>query len=299
MSNLKTWFAETRPQFLLLAVVLVLYGTAVAFWQGYFNLRYFLLALIGLVILHAAVNVLNDYYDYKSGLDFMTPKTPFSGGSGILPAGKLDPEKVYIFGLICCSIGLLIGLYFFKIYGLKFLPIIILGAVCVYFYTTVLSKIMLGEIFAGLGLGFLPVLGAYFVQTGFYSWEAVIAAVIPFILTHNLLLLNEFPDEEADIKVGKKNFVIAFGKRGAAVMYCVLTTALYVVVVAGVFLRLMPPWAFISFLTLPVALKAMHGALYKHNTVEEIIPSLGANVMVVLLTQALLALGYWIAKITG
>lgn len=295
MSNLKTWIAETRPQFLLLAVVLVLLGTSVAYWQGYFNLKYFLLALIGLVILHAAVNILNDYYDYKSGLDFMTPKTPFSGGSGLLPAGKLEPKKVYIFGLVCCLIGLLIGLYFLKIYGLKFLPIIILGGVSVYFYTTVFSKIMLGEIFAGLGLGLLPVLGAYFVQTGFYSQEAVIAGIVPFILTHNLLLLNEFPDMEADMKVSKKNFVIALGKKNAAYLYAVLTLAVYLIIAFGVYFKLMPGWALISFATVPLAVKAIQGAIKRHNTVEEIIPSLGVNVMVVLLTQALLALGYWIS----
>lgn len=299
MNNLKIWLKEIRANFLVLSIILVLYGTSVANWQGVFNLKHFLLALFGLVILHIAVNVLNEYYDFKSGLDFMTPKTPFSGGSGILPQGKLNPKTVCIFAVICCFIGFIIGLYFLKIYGTKFLPIIILGGMAVVFYTTIFSKIMLGEIFAGLGLGFLPVIGAYFVQTDVYSPQILLAAVPSGILTFNLLFLNEFPDMEADKKVGKRNFVITLGKKNAAYLYAVLTLLVYTIITIGVFLKFMPIWAFLSFLTLPIAIKAIFGAIKKHSTVEEIIPSLGANVVVVLLTQALLALGYWIAKITG
>lgn len=227
----------------------------------------------------------------------MTPKTPFSGGSGVLPEGKLNPKNVLSLGIVCCVIGALIGVYFLFIYGMKFLPIIILGGTAVVFYTPFFSKMMLGEVFAGLGLGFLPVLGAYFVQTGFYSWEAVIAAVPSGILTCNLLFLNEFPDREADMKVGKKNFVIALGKKNAAYLYAVLTLLVYLIIAAGVYFKFMPGWALISFGTAPFAAKAIEGAVKRHNTVEELIPSLGLNVIVVLLTQAFLALGYFVAAV--
>ncbi|HID61917.1 MAG TPA: prenyltransferase, partial [Anaerolineae bacterium] len=97
--SLKTWFLELRPQFLLLAVVLVPIGTAVAWHQGSFNPAYFVLAWVGTVLAHISVNVLNDYFDHKSRLDFHTQRTPFSGGSGILTAGLLEPTKVYILGV--------------------------------------------------------------------------------------------------------------------------------------------------------------------------------------------------------
>lgn len=298
MPDVKTWFKETRPQFLILAAVLVLYGTAIAYYEGSFNLLYFLLSFIGLILLHAAVNVLNDYFDYKSGLDFMVTRTPFSGGSGILPGGLLDPNKVYFFGIICATIGAAIGLYFLLVRGILFLPIIILGAVAVCLYNKYLSKLWLGEIFAGLGLGFLPVLGTYFVQTGHYSWGAVLASIPPGILTYNLLFLNEFPDMEADKKAGKKNLVISLGKKKASVLYSITILLMYVIIGFAVVLKIMPYWTLISFLTIPIALKAIQGAYIHFDNLKELVPSLGANVMTNLITQVLLSIGYIIAKLT-
>ena len=295
--KLKIWFLETRPQFLLLSVILVVYGSSVAFYHGYFNFSDFLVALIGLVALHIAVNVINDYYDYKSGIDLATQRTPFSGGSGILPSGALKPEEVYRFGILCFIFGLLIGIYFLIVKGILLAPIIIIGAISVYFYTTHLAKLMLGEIFAGLGLGTLPVLGSYFVQTRFYSLQALIASIPPGILTNNLLLLNEFPDYEADKKAGRKNFVIALGKEKAVKLYSALTLLTYAFIAVATILKLMPPTALISFLTVPTALKAIKGAQKYYNDIEKLIPALACNVKVVLGTQLLLALGYVLGKI--
>lgn len=295
--KLKIWFLETRPQFLLLSVILVIYGSSVAFYHGYFNFSDFLIALIGLVALHIAVNVINDYYDYKSGIDLATQRTPFSGGSGILPSGALKPEEVYRFGILCFIFGLLIGIYFLIVKGILLAPIIIIGAISVYFYTTHLAKLMLGEIFAGLGLGTLPVLGSYFVQTRFYSLQALIASIPPGILTNNLLLLNEFPDYEADKKAGRKNFVIALGKEKAVKLYSALTLLTYAFIAIATILKLMPPTALISFLTFPTALKAIKGAQKYYNDIEKLIPALACNVKVVLGTQLLLALGYVLGKI--
>ena len=96
--SLKVWFAETRPQFLLLSVVLAFLGNAIAWYDGYFHLGYALLAFLGLLLCHIGVNVLNDYFDYKSGIDLKTKRTPFSGGSGILPAAKMKPRQVFCWG---------------------------------------------------------------------------------------------------------------------------------------------------------------------------------------------------------
>ncbi|MFC1984813.1 hypothetical protein ACFLUW_00245, partial [Chloroflexota bacterium] len=78
--KLKIWFLETRPQFLLLSVVLAFLGTCIAWYDGAFHLDYALLAFFGLLLAHISVNVLNDYFDYRSGIDLETKRTPFSGG---------------------------------------------------------------------------------------------------------------------------------------------------------------------------------------------------------------------------
>ena len=98
--KLKLWFLETRPQFLLLTVVLAFLGTCMAWYDHAFHLGYAFLAFFGLLLCHISVNVFNEYFDYRSGIDLRTKRTPFSGGSGILPARLLNPRHVFWFGAI-------------------------------------------------------------------------------------------------------------------------------------------------------------------------------------------------------
>ena len=246
----KIWFMETRPQFLLLSVVLVLLGTAISGHQGHFDWLKFILTMLGLVLAHASVNILNDYFDYKSGIDLETPRTPFSGGSGLLPQGLLEPRGVYWYGIGCLLAALLIGVYLTAVSGWQLLPLILLGGPVIYFYTSHLAKWLVGELWAGLGLGILPVLGTYFVQTGRYSLEAFVASLATGFLTANLLLLNEFPDVEADKKGGRYNLVIALGPRNASRLYAGLIMLTYLSIISGVVFKLMPPLTLISFLSI-------------------------------------------------
>ncbi len=299
MPMIKTWFLETRPQFLILSVILVVYGSSIAFYQGYFNLTYFFIALVGLVALHIAVNTFNDYYDYKSGIDLNTTRTPFSGGSGILPQGILSPTEVFYFAILNFLIGLSVGVYFIIIRGISLLPIVILGGIFVYFYTTHLAKLMLGEISAGLGLGVLPVIGSYFVQTGFYSMQALVASIPAGILTFNLLFLNEFPDYNADKRAGRKNFVILLGKKIAARLYSAISIFNYIFIGMSIIAGYLPYTALLAFLTLPEAIKAIKGATINYDNIVKLIPSLGSNVKTVLGTQFLLAISFIIARFLG
>jgi 1,4-dihydroxy-2-naphthoate octaprenyltransferase len=297
--SLKTWFLELRPQFLLLAVVLVPIGTALAWHQGSFNLVYFLLAWVGTVLAHISVNVLNDYFDYRSRLDFHTQRTPFSGGSGILTAGLLDPGKAYILGVASLFLAAVIGAYFVAVRGWNLLPIILMGGLSAYFYTPLFSRWHIGELLAGLGLGTLVVLGAYFVQMGGYSWEALVVALPPGFLTANLLLLNEFPDLEADRKVGRRNLVMALGTKKASRLYTALMAATYLSIILGVAFHLMPLPVLVGLLTSPVAFKAVQGALQHHDDIPKLIPALGANVITILGTDLLLTVGYVLATLFG
>jgi 1,4-dihydroxy-2-naphthoate octaprenyltransferase len=293
----KIWLLETRPQFLLLSVVLVLLGTAMSFHQGHIDWLKFILATLGLVLAHASVNILNDYFDYKSGIDLETTQTPFSGGSGILPQGLMEPKDAYRFGVGCLLAALLIGVYLTVVSGWQLLPLVIVGGVVIYFYTSYLTKWLAGEIWAGLGLGTLPVLGAYFVQAGSYSTEALVASLAPGFLTANLLLLNEFPDFDADKKGGRYQIVIALGKRRACHLYAGLMAMTYLCIVAAVACKLAPPLTLIALLSAPFALKAISTTYRHHDDLDKMIPALGANVITVLSTDALLALGYFMTRL--
>jgi 1,4-dihydroxy-2-naphthoate octaprenyltransferase len=294
--KLKTWFFETRPQFLLLSVVLAFLGTCIAWYDGAFHLGYALLAFVGLLLAHISVNVLNDYFDYRSGIDLETRRTLFSGGSGILPAALLRPGQVLWLGLGSFLLAIPIGVYFVIARGWLLLPLLLIAAACTLLYTPFILKLRWPEWAPGLGMGSLPVLGAYFVQTGEYTIPVVIAAVPSGILVHNLLLLNEFPDTEADSKAGRKTLPITMGKAKAGIVYSVLTVALYVWIIAGVVAAEMPVLSLIALATFPFAIKAIKGAL-KPQQMDRLVPAMASNVLVVLLTQLLLGIGYILAGI--
>ena len=294
--KLKIWFLETRPQFLLLSVVLAFLGTSVAWYNGHFHLGYAVLAFIGLLLCHISVNVLNDYYDYKSGIDLKTKRTPFSGGSGFLPAASLNPKHVLWFGLACFLLAIPFGVYFVLVSGWLLLPLLLVAAICILLYTPLLTKLGWPEWSPGIGLGALPVLGAYFVQTGEYTIAAVIAAIPSGILVHNLLLLNEFPDTEADKTAGRKTLPITMGGKGAGIVYSALTIVLYLWIIAWVAVGRMPIFCLIALLTLPLAVRAIQGALNWQDP-SKLMPAMANNVLVVLLTQLLLGIGYILATV--
>jgi len=287
----KLYFIETRPQFLLLAVVLGALGACMAWYDGSFNIGNVLLAGIGLILAHASCNTLNDYFDYKSGVDKVTTITPFSGGSGLIRQGLLKPGEVFWFGAICLLLDIPIGLYFCITKGWLLLPLIVVAAICVVFYSPVILKWYWPEWSPLLGLGVLPVLGMYFSQTGAYTWSALIAAMPAGFLVHNLLLLNEFPDIEAD-KVGhRKTLTITLGRRGAAAFYTVFTILTYVWIIGAVVFKAMPVFTLLALLTLPLAIKAIQGSFMSEDK-SKLMPAMASNVLVVLLTEFLTAVGY-------
>jgi 1,4-dihydroxy-2-naphthoate octaprenyltransferase len=292
---MKPYFLETRPQFLLLSVILAFLGATIAWNAGHLNVWFAVLAAIGLLLAHVSVNVINDWFDFRSGIDQKTQRTPFSGGSGILPAHLLTSRQVFWLGLGAFLIIVPIGVYFVLVTGWQLLPLLLVAAVCIFAYTPFILKTRAPEWAAGLGLGTLPVLGSYFVQASEYTIPALIASIPSGFLVYNLLLLNEFPDIEADKTAGRKTLPITEGRKKASRVYSAVTIAVYVWIVAAVALGQMPVFGLIALLTFPFAVKAIRGAL-KSEDLGKLVPAMASNVMVVLLTQLLLAVGYILDK---
>ena len=296
--RLKAWFLETRPQFLTLSIILAFLGTTLAwYWHAkFFSIGSALLAGFGLVLTHASVNIINDYFDYRSGIDLATKRTPFSGGSGILPAGLLTPKQVLWLGISALIIAAPIGIYFTVISGWELLPLLVLAAVFIVLYSPFILKRPWPEWAAGVGLGAFPILGLYFVQSGVYTWQAVVAAVPSFFLVHNLLLLNEFPDAEADTKAKRKTLPLTMGKKNAAIFFTVVAIAVYVWIFAWAIARVFPVWTLLALLTFPLTLKAIDGVIHNDNPAK-LMPGMAMNVMTVLLTQLLLGIGFILGRV--
>ncbi|MBA7615816.1 1,4-dihydroxy-2-naphthoate octaprenyltransferase [subsurface metagenome] len=294
--NLKVWVLETRPNFLVLPVVLAVLGTSIAWHDGYFHLGHALLAFIGLLLAHISVNTFNEYFDFTSGVDLATKRTPFSGGSGVLPRGLLRPEQVLRFSIVTFLLATVAGIYFLIATGWWLLPVLLIAAVCILLYTPVILKRRWPEWSPGVGLGILPILGLYFVQTSSYTWPLLVAAIPSGILVHNLLLLNEFPDAEADKLAHKKTLPITMKKTKASIVYSVLTVVVYLWIIGWVIAGVMPAYCSIALLTLPLAIKAIRGTEHPED-MTKLLPAMANNVLVVLLTQLLLGIGYILATV--
>ncbi len=294
MAQFKDFASVARAPFLLLPPTLVASGAAAAAWDGHFSWLHTILALIGLVVLHMAVNILNEWSDMRTGIDLDTERTPFTGGSGTLPAGGMGSQTALLFGLVCSAIGLGIGIWFVPRIGTALVPIMILGAVCVLAYTDALARMGIGEIAAGFGLGAGPVLGTALVQDGSWSRAAIAASVPAFFMTFNLLLLNEFPDEEADRKGGRKNLVILLGRRPAALVYAAAAIATPIFIAVFVVMGWLPGFALIATLPSLLLFKPLQWAA--GDTSQPVpIPALGANVAWILATNAMIAVGLVVA----
>ena len=295
MSKLAAYAGVARAPFLLLPVTLVASGAAAAAYDDRASALATVLAVIGLVALHAAVNAFNEASDMRSGIDLQTTRTPFSGGSGTIPSGALSVRGAVGVGVAGSIVGLLIGIYFgTRIGWWPFGGVMALGAVAVLVYTELFARTGAGEIFAGLGLGLLPVVGTALVQNGTVGPAAWAAGVPAFLMTFNLLLLNEFPDEKADRAGGRLNLVLLFGRSRAALIYLAAAVATPAAIAASVLANWLPPLAIIGALPFWFALPALRWAASRsHEAVP--IPALTGNVIWNLATNSLLAVGLGLA----
>jgi 1,4-dihydroxy-2-naphthoate octaprenyltransferase len=236
MNAIKPLLGPMRVPFLILtpACVLLGIGTAMAATHSV-NWLHAALVLVGALCAHISVNSFNEYFDFKSGLDFRTRPTPFSGGSGTLPARPELARPALAMAWIAFTVTGLVGMYFFYLRGPALLPVGLLGLLLLFAYTPWLThNPLLCLVAPGLGFGPLMVLSAHFALSGRYTLTAVVASLVPFFLVSNLLLLNQFPDVEADRSIGRKHLPIVIGRRFSSLVYGLFLLLAYLTIVLSV-----------------------------------------------------------------
>jgi len=300
---MKKWLMVIRAPFLPLALVLAFLGACIAWYHAgepdavfNFSIGYAVLAGVGILFAHISVDVLNEYFDFRSGIDLKTQRTPFSGGSGALPAGLITPRQALYLGAGALIAIVPLGIFFVLDKGWALLPLLLVAATLTVFYTPFILKMGWPEWAPGAGMGSLPILGAYFVHAGAFDVSAIIAAIPSGILVHNLLLLNEFPDVEADMTAGRRTLPIVLGRRRASLVYSVLTVLVYLWIIGGVISGVMPWFSLLGLLTIPWAVKAIRGT-FNYQDMDKLVPAMASNVFVVLLTQLFIGIGYIIAGV--
>ena len=288
--NLAAVIQSMRVPFLLLTPVCVFLGASTVATSET-NTSLLLLVLLGALLAHISVNALNEYSDFKSGLDLATTRTPFSGGSGALPGNPDMSAAVLVVGAASLMATLVIGGYFVWEYGTDILPIGVAGLILIVTYTDWINRYpFLCLVAPGIGFGFLMVVGTQFVLQGEYIPLSVLVAVIPFFLVNNLLLLNQDPDIVAHASVGRNHFPIAYGVSRSNLAYALFALATTAIIIIYVLLGYLPVISLIALLPMPLAFFALYGAIKYRENIGSYPHYLGANVGVAILVPLLLGL---------
>ena len=296
MNISKDILGPMRVPFLILTPACVLLGIATAVRTGvHINPLHIVWVLVSAVCTHISVNAFNEYDDFRSGLDTRTQRTPFSGGSGTLPAKPQMARIALTTALVSLGVVILTGIYFTWQQGLAILPLGLLGVFVIVSYTPWLTRNPLLCLLApGLGFGPLMVMGTHFALSGQYSWTAFVASLVPFFLVSNLLLLNQFPDVEADKTVGRRHFPILIGRKMSSFIFSSFLVLTYVTILVGVLLTLLPPWSLLGMATLYLGIPLLKGSIKHAEDIPNLIPFMGKNVLVNLLTPVLVGIGLFI-----
>ena len=289
---LSAWFRVIRIRFLLSSVIAVSVGLGISWWHiGQIDILYAIMTMGGVVSLHASVDLLNDYWDFKRGIDTQTQRTKMSGGTGVLPEGLLQPNQVYRAGLGFLIIGALIGSYFVIIDGIVIGMILAFAVVSIYFYSTKIVDSGLAEIFVAIK-GTMIVLGTYFIQTLEINLTTIMGGIFIGALSSLVLFITSFPDFDADKAKGRKTLVISVGKQKGTSVFWIFPIVVYSILIAGIFYEVFPIYCIISIAMFPLIIKA--GLLLKQNfdNINKLIPAMSYTITFSRITGALFVIGF-------
>lgn len=294
--GLKIWFLEMRAPFFTATIIPTAFGAVFAWYEGVsFNVLLFLLTLLGVLFLHAGTNVVNDYFDYRSGTDRINRnRSPFNGGSPFIVEGVLTPQQVYRAAVAFFAVGGIIGIILAFSTSMLIIPLGVLGMGLGYFYTAPrvnLAAKGIGEIAVGLGFGPLVVGGAYLVQSGELAWLPFVAGLPIGLLIGLVLFINQFPDAEADGAVGKTHWVVRMGLAKAAVWYAAIMASTFVLItvlwIAGVY----PLLSLLGLIPAAMAVKAITTTLRQYGRPGDLLPAQAMTVRIHLLVGVLMIAG--------
>jgi 1,4-dihydroxy-2-naphthoate octaprenyltransferase len=253
---LSSWLRAIRIRFLLASIIAVSTGLAISWWTGN-SIAIFdaILTFLGVLALHASVDLLNDYWDFKRGIDSKTVKTKMSGGSGVLPEGLLDPKQVYRAGIIFLIIGALIGTYFVVTDGIIIGVILAFAILSIYFYSTKIVNWGLAEVFVAIK-GTLIVIGTCYIQTSQINESIILGGIVVGVLSSFVLFITSFPDYDIDKAKGRKTLVISLGLKRSCTVFWLFPIIVYTLTIVSVILDVFPLFCISILLTFPLIIKS-------------------------------------------
>ncbi|CAB1079248.1 1,4-dihydroxy-2-naphthoate polyprenyltransferase (EC [Olavius algarvensis Delta 1 endosymbiont] len=259
MNIYRNWFLASRPWSFTMTAISVSVGSALGAIDGGFSWGLYLLTLLATVLMHAATNLINDYYDVQSGVDTQEVSTaqyrPHPLVEGKLAAGHVKTAAYSLYGL-----SILLGIYLAAIRGWTLIWIGLAGAFASLTYTAPPLKYKykaLGEISVFIMWGPLMVAGAYFVQRQAFSLDAFWIS-LPFgALVALVLLANNIRDIKHDRDKGIMTLAIVLGQRQGMLLYLILVVIAYLAVILMSIFGPLYLWSLMVLLSLPLAFKLL------------------------------------------
>ena len=289
---LSAWIRVIRIRFLLSSVIAVTVGLTINWWQtNQIDFLHAALTFGGVLALHASVDLLNDYWDFKRGIDSKTKRTNLSGGTGVLPEGLLKPSQVYRAGILFLVIGSIVGSYFVIVYGITIAILLVFAVLSIYFYSTKIVDLGLAEFFVAIK-GTVIVIGTYFIQSSQIDASSIMGGIAVGVLSSLVLFIASFPDHDADKAKGRKTLVILLGKKKATNAYWIFPTISYAMIGIGVAFEIFPTFCLMAFLTLPILIKSGKILRNSFDNITKLLPVMGSTLLYSRLTGLLFVLGF-------
>lgn len=257
-SSLRIWWQAFRYHFVPPSMFPVILGALVSWSQGLgFSLWYFFLVLFAVIINHIALNMTDDYFDFIHAVDHYgkDKKNPYTGGSGTLTQGLIQPVTMkYVFSLMYLIV-IFIGIYLSIMRGWFVLVFGILGIVSSIFYTAPPLKLShhgLGEITMLLNFSVTLGLGSFYVQAQLINLEALIAILPCGIMLFSMIIINEIPDINEDTQAGKLTLVARYGSAVALKLFIASWLSTYFIIILGVVFNILPLFCLLALLSVPL-----------------------------------------------
>jgi 1,4-dihydroxy-2-naphthoate octaprenyltransferase len=255
MNLFQNWFLASRPWSFTMTAISVSVGSVLAALSGHFSWYLYVITLMGMVILHAATNLINDYYDVRSGVDRLEVSTAKYRPHPLLE-GKLKPLQVRNVAVVLYCLAALSGTYLAMTRGSVIVVMVILGAVASLFYTAPPFKYKynaLGELSVFLVWGPLMVEGSYFVQMRKLSPEVLFVS-LPFgILVALVLLINNTRDIAHDRINNIRTLPIMIGQRNSIRLFMALIILAYLSILVMSILGPLHLWSLMVLVSLPLS----------------------------------------------
>ena len=290
--SLTVWLRVIRLKFLLASVIAVSLGLAIS-WNitNELNAIHAILTMIGVVSLHASVDLLNDYWDFKRGIDTKTQRTKMSGGTGVLPEGLLKPSQVYKAGIGFLIFGGVIGAFFVFTFGITIAIILSFAILSIYFYSTKLVNWGLAEVFVAIK-GTMIVLGTFYIQTNQILDVPIVAGIIVGVLSAIVLFITSFPDHDVDKEKGRKTLVILFGKENSSSVYWIFPAIVYCLIFIFVGIGYFPIYALLTLFAIPLVIKSGKKLKSSYDDTNKMIQPMSTTISFSRICGGLLILGF-------